>query len=130
MAMDRRSFVKGAAASYAALSAWLTATAAQINMPARNEDAPKPRKVPYKRIATEEAWGPEEMFEMYRKLIDENPYAHSGLASMWGNRAVAVAVAAVAAAAHKAAAAAICSLRGWWTWVKGGSRTWTPAAST
>ena len=85
MAMDRRSFVKGAAASYAALSAWLTATAAQINMPARNEDAPKPRKVPYKRIATEEAWGPAEMFEMYRKLIDENPYAHPGLASMWGN---------------------------------------------
>jgi 5-carboxyvanillate decarboxylase len=25
------------------------------------------------------------MFEMYRKLIDKNPYAHPGLVSMWGN---------------------------------------------
>ena len=93
--MDRRSFFKGAAASYAALSTQLTASAAQVGaseaklaqvtMPVRNEDAAKPRKVPYKRIATEEAWGPAEMFAMYRKLLDENPYAHPGLATMWGD---------------------------------------------
>ena len=88
--MDRRSFFKGAAASYAALSTQLTvgaaqASPAQVTMPVRNEDAAKPRKVPYKRIATEEAWGPAEMFAMYRKLLDENPYAHPGLASMWGD---------------------------------------------
>src|SRR5690242_5996425 len=93
--MDRRSFFKGAAASYAALSTRLTASAAQggvaqtkpteVTMPVRNEDAAKPRKVPYKRIATEEAWGPAEMFAMYRKLLDENPYAHPGLATMWGD---------------------------------------------
>jgi len=93
--MDRRSFFKGAAASYAALSTRLTASAAQVRtaqagpaqvtMPVRNEDAAKPRKVPYKRIATEEAWGPPEMFAMYRKLLDENPYAHPGLATMWGD---------------------------------------------
>jgi 2,3-dihydroxybenzoate decarboxylase len=56
-------------------------------MPVRNEDAAKPRKVPYKRIATEEAWGPAEMFAMYAKLIDKNPYAHPGLDSMWGGAA-------------------------------------------
>ncbi|HKV04834.1 MAG TPA: amidohydrolase family protein [Candidatus Acidoferrales bacterium] len=82
--MDRRRFFKSAAASYAAVASWLKAAGAQISMPAGNESATKPRKVPYKRIATEEAWGPAEMFEMYRKTIESNRYAHPGLASMWG----------------------------------------------
>lgn len=83
MALNRRSFFQFAAASYAAFSTALAAAAAQVKLPARNEQATKPRKVPYKRIATEEAWGPAEMFEMYRKLIDANPYARPGLTSMW-----------------------------------------------
>jgi 5-carboxyvanillate decarboxylase len=83
MALNRRSFLQFAAASYAAFSSALAAAAAQIKLPVRNEQAPRPRKAPYKRIATEEAWGPAEMFDMYRKLIDANPYAHPGLVSMW-----------------------------------------------
>jgi 5-carboxyvanillate decarboxylase len=86
--MDRRSFVKGAALAYAAISGGSTATAselAQIKMPVANGEAEKPRKVPYKRIETEGAWGPLEMFEMYTKLLDKNPFAHPGLASMWGS---------------------------------------------
>ena len=85
--MDRRSFVKGAALSYATISSWLAAGASQImqiKMPVPNTQAPKPRKVAYKRIATEEAWGPAEMFQMYTTLININPFAHPGLASMWG----------------------------------------------
>jgi 5-carboxyvanillate decarboxylase len=82
--MDRRSFVKGAALSSAAISSLLTAGASQIKMPVANTEAPRPRKVPYKRIATEEAWGPVEMFQMYTALINKNPFAHPGLASMWG----------------------------------------------
>src|SRR6516225_6074781 len=87
MPMDRRLFFKQAAASYAAISALLAAANSQVTMPVSNENAAKPRKVSYKRIATEEAWGPAEMFEMYRKVIDANPYAHPGLASMWGGGA-------------------------------------------
>ncbi|HVB87989.1 MAG TPA: amidohydrolase family protein [Candidatus Dormibacteraeota bacterium] len=86
--MDRRSFVKSAALAYAAMSTGTTAAAselAQIKMPVANTEAAKPRKVPYKRIETEGAWGPLEMFEMYTKLLDKNPFAHPGLASMWGS---------------------------------------------
>jgi 5-carboxyvanillate decarboxylase len=86
--MDRRSFVKGAALAYAAISSGSTAEAsglAQINMPVANSEAAKPRQAPYKRIETEGAWGPLEMFEMYTKLLEKNPFAHPGLASMWGS---------------------------------------------
>lgn len=86
--MDRRSFVKAAALSYAAATTPIAAAAselAQIKMPAANAEAAKPRKVPYKRIETEGAWGPPEMFEMYTKLLNKNPFAHPGLASMWGS---------------------------------------------
>jgi 5-carboxyvanillate decarboxylase len=83
MPLNRRSFFQFAAASYAAFSSALASAAAQIKLPRTNDQAPKPRKVPYKRIATEEAWAPPELFEMYRKLIESNPYARPGLNSMW-----------------------------------------------
>jgi 5-carboxyvanillate decarboxylase len=96
--MDRRTFVKGAAVAYAAISGTTAADAAtangatpavaqlaQIRMPVANDAAAKPRKAPYKRIETEGAWGPVEMFEMYTKLLEKNPFAHPGLASMWGS---------------------------------------------
>ncbi len=95
--MDRRAFVKSAALAYAAISGGATADAAavdgravgsepaRIRMPVANDAAAKPRKVPYKRIETEGAWGPLEMFEMYTKLLEKNPFGHPGLASMWGS---------------------------------------------
>lgn len=85
--MDRRSFVKGAALAYAAISSGAAAAAAErvpIKMPVANNQARKPRQAPYKRIETEGAWGPVEMFQMYTALLDKNPFAHPGLASMWG----------------------------------------------
>lgn len=86
MSVNRRSFLQYIMAAYAALGGSLAAAkaAVQVRLPVRNDAVARPRKVPYKRIATEEAWGTAELFGMYRKLIDSNPYAHVGLASMWG----------------------------------------------
>jgi 5-carboxyvanillate decarboxylase len=41
-------------------------------------------KVPYKRIATEEAWGPQEMFDQYRRLLG-NGGGGSGLKAQFPN---------------------------------------------
>ena len=38
----------------------------------------------YKRIATEEAFAPPEMFEQYRKLLDRNAIDDPGFQSLWG----------------------------------------------
>jgi 2,3-dihydroxybenzoate decarboxylase len=42
------------------------------------------RKVPYKRIATEEAWAPQEMFDEYRRLLDKGGALDPGFVSAWG----------------------------------------------
>lgn len=81
---NRRSFLKYAVAASTALFTKTVAAVAEINIPEPGGNPPRPGKVDYKRIATEEAWGTLEMFEMYRKLIDRNPYADPGLTSMWG----------------------------------------------
>ena len=41
-------------------------------------------RVPYQRIATEEAWGPPEMFERYRRLLADQSCDDPGFNSMWG----------------------------------------------
>src|SRR5262245_39112681 len=41
-------------------------------------------QVPYQRIATEEAWGPPEMFEQYRRLLAAKTCDDPGFNSMWG----------------------------------------------
>jgi 2,3-dihydroxybenzoate decarboxylase len=41
-------------------------------------------QVPYHRIATEEAWGPPEMFERYRNLLADKSCDDPGFNSMWG----------------------------------------------
>jgi 2,3-dihydroxybenzoate decarboxylase len=38
----------------------------------------------YQRIATEEAWGPPEMFERYRRLLADKSVDDPGFNSMWG----------------------------------------------
>jgi 2,3-dihydroxybenzoate decarboxylase len=43
-----------------------------------------PAAVPYKRIATEEAFCPPEMLKRYRKLIDDKAVDDIGFNSMWG----------------------------------------------
>src|SRR5471030_1746785 len=44
----------------------------------------KPGKVPYKRIATEEAFCPPEMFEIYGKILDSKTINDPGFESLWG----------------------------------------------
>ncbi len=43
-----------------------------------------PRRVPYQRIAAEEAFAPAEMIAMYFDLIDRDPNVDPGLKSAWG----------------------------------------------
>lgn len=54
------------------------------NIPPYAKGAQKPASVDYKRIATEEAWGPPEMFKMYLDLIENGALTDPGFVSMWG----------------------------------------------
>jgi 2,3-dihydroxybenzoate decarboxylase len=84
MENDRRSFLKYALAGYAAAKITAINAAAQ-NVPPYAKGAQKPAKVDYKRIATEEAWGPSEMFKMYADLIEVGPLTDPGFVSLWGH---------------------------------------------
>jgi 2,3-dihydroxybenzoate decarboxylase len=44
----------------------------------------QPAAVPYKRIATEEAFCPPDLLKRYRKLIDDQAVDDIGFNSMWG----------------------------------------------
>jgi 5-carboxyvanillate decarboxylase len=84
MGTDRRSFLKYAAlAGYAAANAGATLGVAQ-NVPPYAKGTRKPVKVDYKRIATEEAWGPPELFKMYLDQIENGALTDPGFVSMWG----------------------------------------------
>ncbi len=83
MATDRRSFLKNALAGYAAVKGSTLIASAQ-NIPPYAEGAQKPAKVDYRRIATEEAWGPPELFKMYIDLIENGALTDPGFVSMWG----------------------------------------------
>ena len=48
-----------------------------------NQPAPRPAKVPYVRIATEEAFAPPEMIQMYCKMLEKG-VADPGFNSLWG----------------------------------------------
>jgi 2,3-dihydroxybenzoate decarboxylase len=45
---------------------------------------PSVAQVPYQRIATEEAWGPPEMFARYRRMLTAKSVDDPGFNSMWG----------------------------------------------
>ena len=83
MGTDRRSFLKHALAGCAAVKAISTLGVAQT-VPPYSIGAGKPGKANYKRIATEEAWGPPEMFRMYLDLIENGALTDPGFVSMWG----------------------------------------------
>jgi 5-carboxyvanillate decarboxylase len=84
MGTNRRLFLKYALAGVAAAKGAAESGAAQ-NVPPYAKGAKKPIKVDYKRIATEEAWGPPEMFKMYAKLIEDGPLTDPGFVSLWGH---------------------------------------------
>ena len=46
--------------------------------------AAKPGKAPYKRIATEEAFCPPEMFEIFGRILDQGGLNDPGFESLWG----------------------------------------------
>jgi 5-carboxyvanillate decarboxylase len=83
MGTDRRSFLKYALASCAAIKGSSALGAAQT-VPPYSVGAGKPGKADYKRIATEEAWGPPEMFKMYLDVIENGALTDPGFMSMWG----------------------------------------------
>jgi len=83
MGSDRRSFLKYALAGCAAAKGSAFLAAAQ-NLPPYSVGAAKPGKAGYKRIATEEAWGPAEMFKMYLDVIENGALTDPGFMSMWG----------------------------------------------
>jgi hypothetical protein len=83
METDRRLFLKSALAGYAAANLTAANAAAQT-IPPYARGTRKPASVDYKRIATEEAWGPPEMFKMYADLIENGALTDPGFVSMWG----------------------------------------------
>ena len=83
MGTDRRSFLKYALASCAAVKGSSVSGSAQT-VPPYSVGAGKPAKADYKRIATEEAWGPPELFAKYRDLIENGALTDPGFVSMWG----------------------------------------------
>lgn len=83
MGTDRRSFLKYALAGYVAAKGASSSATAQ-NLPPYAKGTSKPAKVNYKRIATEEAWGPPELFAKYRDLIENGALTDPGFVSMWG----------------------------------------------
>jgi 5-carboxyvanillate decarboxylase len=80
MSVDRRSFLKLAAAGGALVSG----LRAQAQQPS-GRPVPKVQPAAYKRIATEEAWAPVELFKAWRKVLDSKTADHVGLGALWRN---------------------------------------------
>jgi 5-carboxyvanillate decarboxylase len=83
MGTNRRLFLKYTLAGIAAAKGSVALGAAQ-SVPPYAKGSKNPAKVDYKRIATEEAWGPPEMFKMYADLIENGALVDPGFVSMWG----------------------------------------------
>jgi 5-carboxyvanillate decarboxylase len=96
MSTDRRDFLKASLlGSSAAITTALTGAVAEAAAPSGAAQytpptplasrTPKtPAKVPYKRIATEEAWVSREVMEGYRKLIESKSLNDPGFEAQWG----------------------------------------------
>lgn len=80
MGADRRQFLKQAAAAYAALGVGAaSAQGRRGGMPLTESQ----KTVGYKRIATEEAWGPPELFDEWRKVLAAQPADEPGFEALW-----------------------------------------------
>jgi 5-carboxyvanillate decarboxylase len=80
MSESRRAFLKLVGAAGAALAA--PRSLAQLGV-----DRAVPRVPPaaYKRIATEEAWGTDELFREWKRVLDAKPADEIGFAALWRN---------------------------------------------
>jgi 5-carboxyvanillate decarboxylase len=82
MTTQRRSFIKAILAVCTAVRARAVVAAAQ-STPGGTGAVSKPSKVPYKRIATEEAWITPEILRAYREML-EKKRGDDGFQAMWG----------------------------------------------
>jgi 2,3-dihydroxybenzoate decarboxylase len=80
MQRDRRRFLQLAGAAGAALA--LGRAGAQ---PAAERPLPRVQPAPYKRIATEEAWGTAELFAEWKRVLDAKPADEIGFLALWRN---------------------------------------------
>jgi 2,3-dihydroxybenzoate decarboxylase len=77
---DRRSFLKLAAAAGASFAT--RPASAQLGA---ERELPTVGPAAYKRIATEEAWGPIEIFREWQRVLDSNPADEPGFVALWRN---------------------------------------------
>jgi 5-carboxyvanillate decarboxylase len=82
MTTQRRSFIKAILAICTSVRARAVVAAAQ-SAPGAAGAVSKPAKVPYKRIATEEAWITPEILKGYREML-EKKQGDDGFQAMWG----------------------------------------------
>lgn len=81
MSTNRRKFLQGAAALLAAPTVAKVAQA-QSGFPA-GETLPSVAPVPYKRIATEEAWAPKDLVATYRRMAAQKTIDDPGFNALW-----------------------------------------------
>ena len=79
MSTNRRTFLQGAAALLAAPTVAKMAQA-QSGSPA-GKTSPSGAPVPYKRIATEEAWAPKDLIATYRRMAAQKTIDDPGFSS-------------------------------------------------
>src|SRR6185295_5634773 len=82
MKRSRRSFLQDAIALSATLTAGRIASATEQSESDSLKE-PTMRKVGYKRIATEEAWGPSDLLATYRKMAASKPIDDPGFVALW-----------------------------------------------
>lgn len=80
MKSDRRAFLRLAAAAGTALAAGRTLAQQRPRRP-----VPPVGPAAYKRIATEEAWGPIEIFREWKRVLDSKPSDEPGFVALWRN---------------------------------------------
>lgn len=81
MSTSRRQFLQGAAALLAAPTVAHIARA-QAD-PVRGESSRRIASVPYKRIATEEAWAPKDLVATYRRMVAQRTIDDPGFNALW-----------------------------------------------
>ena len=80
MNRDRRAFLTLATATGA-----LLATSKAFSQQGSDKSIPTVAAAGYRRIATEEAWGPIEIFREWKRVLDSNPVDEPGFAALWRN---------------------------------------------
>jgi 5-carboxyvanillate decarboxylase len=78
--LNRRHFLRAVTASGAAVAS--AQVGAQLGS---DRSVPQVQPGGYRRIATEEAWGPIEIFREWKRVLDSNPPDEPGFVALWRN---------------------------------------------